>query len=49
MSEGSNTFPPTQLRITCVQPRPQGFSLKKMGGAGKGPGIGWSRVQAKYS
>ena len=26
------------------QPRPQGFSLKKMGGAGKGPGIGWSRV-----
>ena len=25
------------------QPRPQGFSLK-MGGAGKGPGNGWSRV-----
>ena len=21
----------------------------KMGGAGKGPGIGWSRVQPKYS
>ena len=33
----------------CVQPRPQGFSLKKMGGAGKGPGIGWSRAQPKYS
>ena len=32
-----------------VQPRPQGFSLKKKGGAGKGPGIGWSRVQPKYS
>ena len=32
-----------------VQPRPQDFSLKKMGGAGKGPGIGWSRVQPKYS
>ena len=27
-----------------VQPRPQGFSLKKKGGAGKGPGFGWSRV-----
>ena len=32
-----------------VQPLPQGFSLKKKGGAGKGPGIGWSRVQPKYS
>ena len=29
--------------------RPQGFSLKKMGGAGKGPAIGWSRAQPKYS
>ena len=34
---------------TKFQPRPQGLSLKKMGGAGKGPGIGWSRVQPKYS
>ena len=32
-----------------VQPLPQGFSLKKKGGAGKGPGIGWSHVQPKYS
>ena len=32
-----------------TQPRPQGFSFKKMGGAGKGPAIGWSRVQPKYS
>ena len=24
--------------------RPQGFSLKKWVGPGKGPGIGWSRV-----
>ena len=32
-----------------VQPRPQGFFLKIMGGAGKGPGIDWSRVQPKYS
>ena len=37
-------------RSTCFawmdlnQPRPQGFSLKKTGGAGKGPGIDWSRV-----
>ena len=25
------------------------FPLKKMGGAGKGPGISWSRAQPKYS
>ena len=35
--------------LSMGQPRPQGFSLKKMGGAGKGPGIGWSRAQPKYS
>ena len=39
----ARAFPPVP------QPRPQGFSLKKMGGAGKGPGIGWSRAQPKYS
>ena len=26
-----------------------GLFPQKMGGAGKGPGIGWSRVQPKYS
>ena len=34
---------------TFRQPRPLGFSLKKLGAAGKGPGIGWSRAQPKYS
>ena len=38
--------------VIVIQPLPQGFSLKKWVGclvgwekAGKGPGIGWSRVQ----
>ena len=35
--------------VLLIQPRPQLFSLKKMGGTGKGPGIGWSRVQPRYS
>ena len=35
--------------IPYKQPRPQGFSLKKWVGPGKGPGIGWSRVLIKYS
>ena len=39
----------TEQQLWPVQPRPQGFSLKNMGKAGKGPGIGWSRVQPKYS
>ena len=32
------------LLLDNFQPRPQGFSLKKWVGPGKGPGIGWSRV-----
>ena len=31
------------------QPRPEGFSLKKWEGREKGPGIGWSRAQRKFS
>ena len=31
------------LTCKCGQPRSQAFPLK-VGGAGKGPGIGWSRV-----
>ena len=38
-----------QVKPGKTQPRPQGFSLKKKGGAGKGPGIGWSPVKPKYS
>ena len=34
--------------VVNLQPRPQGFSLKN-GWGGKGPGIGWSRPQPKYS
>ena len=52
-AEGSSVQEKSQLarveKARVLQPRPQGFSLKKMGGAGKGPGIGWSRVQPKYS
>ena len=37
-------------RMSNLNLVPRAFpSLKKMGGAGKGPGIGWSRAQPKYS
>ena len=37
-------------RISTLSPTSSpGLIPQKMGGAGKGPGIGWSRVQSKYS
>ena len=39
----------SQCRYIHAQPRPPapGLFPQKMGGAGKGPGIGWSRVRPK--